>query len=72
MTSPNPSSATRLENNEARKYLQEEAVRTFTWATCLNCEHWNHQHETCGQFNARPPAPVILHGCPAWELDIPF
>lgn len=41
--------------------------------TCLSCEHFNQQTEGCAKANgARPPAKVIVDGCPAWYPHIPF
>lgn len=41
--------------------------------TCVVCDHWNQQAETCTKFNGmRPPARVIAFGCPAFENEIPF
>ncbi len=39
--------------------------------TCLNCEHFIGKEE-CSQFKAKPPAEVILFGCPGWDHRIPF
>lgn len=71
MTSQN-STKPSVTNSPARQHLQQEAVRTFTWTTCLNCEHWQSTGEVCQRYQTRPPAHVIVHGCPEWCYDIPF
>lgn len=44
------------------------------YRSCINCKFWQAQTETCGKFNARPPAPIIVNSCPDYvdEVDIPF
>ncbi len=39
--------------------------------TCLSCEHFNEKNELCSLAGARPPARVIVFGCPSFEF-IPF
>lgn len=41
--------------------------------TCLSCEHFREGDDVCTFYtpNQRPPARVIVEGCPAW-IDIPF
>ena len=38
---------------------------------CLTCEHWRND-EICGKWNARPPAKIIVSGCPDHTDLIPF
>lgn len=50
--------------------------------SCLNCADWEGEHapgvtlkyppEWCRKFNARPPAKVIVTGCPEHSDNIPF
>lgn len=42
--------------------------------TCLNCEHFFEKNELCrfNGINQRPPARVIVTGCPAHQDEIPF
>lgn len=47
--------------------------------TCLNCQHWNREDsktkppDTCGKFgDQRPPARIIVTGCPEHSDNIPF
>lgn len=42
--------------------------------TCLNCEHFFEKDELCrfNGINQRPPARVIVTGCPAHQDEIPF
>lgn len=51
-----------------RKHL-DEATKT-----CLNCTHFFEKDELCrfNGTNQRPPARVIVSGCPAHEDEIPF
>lgn len=41
---------------------------------CVNCIHWAENEEMCKMFKARPPAYVIVTGCPQHmhNDDIPF
>lgn len=39
--------------------------------TCLNCHYWHKPQEKCDKYNQRPPAEIIVAGCPDHE-DIPF
>lgn len=38
---------------------------------CLNCHYWKDKEEICGKYNQRPPAQIIVSGCPE-HTDIPF
>lgn len=49
--------------------------------TCLNCAHWSqgvdnggpsNPVELCHRYNQRPPARIIVSGCPEHMHDIPF
>lgn len=40
--------------------------------TCANCGNYDHNREVCKLAGQRPPAVVIVRGCPSWEDDIPF
>ncbi len=43
------------------------------YQNCLNCENFDHATEFCKLANQRPPAKIIVYGCPKWEYDaIPF
>lgn len=57
---------------ELVKEFQDKLIARQYWQSCLNCVHWESQTETCIQFNARPPAPVIVCGCRDYQADIPF
>lgn len=39
--------------------------------SCLNCDHWLDKAEVCDKYG-RPPAVVIVYGCPEWDEGIPF
>lgn len=39
--------------------------------SCLNCELWQEKQEVCEKYG-RPPAHIIVYGCPEWDQMIPF
>jgi hypothetical protein len=53
-----------------RAAIREELDRATR--TCLNCERFTEATETCGKWNARPPARVIAAGCEDHVDEIPF
>lgn len=52
--------------------FQKAILSHHVWRSCLNCEEWEHVKEVCRKVEQRPPAKVIVVGCPAWIADIPF
>lgn len=58
--------------NELRPAFHQSLVRAHIVHSCVNCMDFNHQNETCELANARPPANVVVFGCPKWTPDIPF
>lgn len=52
--------------------FQKDVVKMGTWQCCLSCDYWQHKDEFCEKFKARPPADVIVTGCPEFMDDIPF
>lgn len=52
--------------------FQKDVVKMGTWQCCLSCDFWNLVPETCSKFKARPPAEVIVVGCPEFMDNIPF
>ena len=38
--------------------------------SCLNCDKW--AEDKCKLASATPPPEVIVYGCPAWIMDVPF
>ncbi len=40
--------------------------------SCINCENFDKKGEICILAGSKPPARVIMFGCPAWLFDIPF
>lgn len=42
--------------------------------SCLSCCRFKEATEICMQYNKRPPARVIAHGCPAYidVLEVPY
>lgn len=50
--------------------LPEHVVKS-----CITCDNFEEETETCKKFNARPPARIIAIGCGDYENineDIPF
>ena len=52
--------------------FQKQIITHQVWSSCLNCEEWDKEAEHCGQFRAKPPLEVIVHGCLQWYGEIPF
>lgn len=50
----------------------DKMMQIGLFQTCLNCEFWNKEKETCEKFNMRPPAKVIVVGCSEHSDIIPF
>lgn len=50
---------------------QNYMIRRELWQCCVNCVNFQ-KDEVCLLFKQRPPASVIVTGCPKWEADIPF
>lgn len=48
-------------------YMQQRGLLL----NCLNCHHWKDKEEICGKYLQRPPAKIIVSGCPE-HTDIPF
>lgn len=38
---------------------------------CTECAYWKATQEICGKYNQRPPAKVIVKGCPDYD-ELPF
>ena len=55
-----------------KPFSHEDLIRRQLLASCFNCERFDHANEVCLQFDARPPAKVLVFGCPEWEGEIPF
>jgi hypothetical protein len=62
--------------NEIVEKLAERVSRHLddVTKTCLNCAHFSPKNELCmfNGTNQRPPAKVIVSGCPSHEDEIPF
>lgn len=52
---------------------QREMVNAGLWRCCANCINFS-PATGCGLAvpPRHPPAEIAVHGCPAWDLDIPF
>lgn len=58
--------------NELRPAFHQALVESCIVRSCLNCMDFNHQAEICDLAKVRPPAKVVVFGCPKWTLDPPF
>lgn len=57
----------------ARAIMHQEFLDQQVLRSCLNCDSFRQETETCTFFNARPPAKVIVLSCgDAWIGEIPF
>lgn len=52
--------------------LQQSLITNGQLPTCTSCEQWNKKEEKCELYQMRPPANVIVVGCPTWIHTIPF
>lgn len=70
MSSDQLSAVQRLSISACISRLEE--ITSNILPTCANCGHYDHKQEICKLASSRPPARVIVKGCPSWEDDIPF
>lgn len=51
-----------------------EREHNYLYQSCINCENFDEKNELCKLAKQRPPARVIVFGCPKWEDkdEIPF
>lgn len=50
-----------------------EMVRCGVWRCCLNCDHHHKETSGCKLAPDQPiPSEVIVLGCAAWTLLLPF
>jgi len=40
--------------------------------SCIYCTNFDEENELCRLANQRPPARVVVQGCPKFDLEIPF
>ena len=54
--------------------LSRLAEQNHIYRSCINCFNFKETSEICILANQRPPARVIVFGCPKWEDKdiIPF
>lgn len=54
--------------------LKPVIVKTLETSTrtCITCDHFIIQNETCGLNYKRPPAKVIAFGCECYINEVPF
>lgn len=51
--------------------VHEHLVSRGAVSCCLTCGYFDEETEVCKEAGQRPPARVIVFGCPKWD-DIPF
>lgn len=67
MTSPNP------EKRKLQRELQLKLMQQGDLPSCISCEMFDNESETCKRFgNKRPPLEWLVVGCMEWEPAIPF
>lgn len=66
-------------NYVLKKELQDAMREVFDrlrfdelFVTCLSCQYWDHKGDQCGKYQQKPPAKVIVAGCPAFEATKPW
>lgn len=54
--------------------LNKLAEQNHIYRSCINCINFNQRQELCWLVKQKPPAKVIVFGCPKWEDkdQIPF
>lgn len=57
---------------DERHLLHRALVDSCVVRSCLNCENFNPGSEICEVGRQRPPAHVVVYGCPAWDVKLPF
>ena len=75
-TDKNPTRPNVAKSKEARREGEMRGqlaqVNSLAWPCCLSCEHFKEAQEICELYEERPPAKVIVIGCPSYNADIPF
>lgn len=57
----------------AQAIMHQEFLDRQVLRSCLNCDSFRQETETCALFKARPPARVIVFSCgDQWLGEIPF
>lgn len=57
----------------AQAIMHQELLDRQVLQSCLNCESFRPETETCALFKVRPPARVIVFSCgDQWRGEIPF
>jgi hypothetical protein len=64
---------------ELKHFFNDMVNQVYSNTPCTSCSAWESGTEQCGLVKVRPPAPVIVSGCPKWCPliidfldDIPF
>jgi hypothetical protein len=57
----------------AQAIMHQELLDRQVLQSCLNCDFFCHESETCALFKMKPPARVIVFSCgDQWLGEIPF
>lgn len=60
-------------SDNLRNRLENLIIELATDRSCLQCEHFDEPNERCAAAGGqRPPARVIVLGCPSWSGRPPF
>lgn len=58
---------------DAEAIMHQEFLDRHVLRSCLNCDSFRQETETCALFKMRPPARVIVFSCGyRWVGEIPF
>lgn len=57
---------------EYMRILTEKLLREGIITSCVLCINFDSKTEFCTLAGERPPAKVIVTGCPQWLDDLPF
>lgn len=63
----------RSELDHLTAQIREAVERWQLHGSCLSCHHFTEAEEACAMAGGgRPPARVLVTGCPAYEEKAPF
>lgn len=70
---------TEQQKEELKHFFNDMVDQVYSNTPCTTCFDWEPVIEQCTVAKMRPPAPVIVSGCPKWRSllidfpdDIPF
>jgi len=56
----------------AKLALTKQLVEHGITSSCMNCEHFSLNQDSCTLYSMKPPTQVLVVGCDSWTFDIPF